>query len=394
VKGVLYLSIRHALHHWGRSLILALCIGVTLFLPAFSRVVIGRYERSMTARAHSTPFVVGARGNRFDLVLSGLYFRRAAFEPMRMGDYNKLFDRDDSASAGIVTPMNVRFTARGLPVVATTIEYFEQRRLALADGTLPAMMGEAVLGARAARELRLGRGDHVFSDQLDSFDISKPPSLKMRVVGVFTETNTPDDHAVFVELKTAWILEGLAHGHMDAESKIPDRLLLERRDGSVVISGEMIEYNEVTAQNLAGFHLHADEDSLPVSVAVYFPASTKAGTITRARANVSPNLQMVSASEVIVELMSYVFRVRTLLDGLFALMATCTGLLVALIALLTARIREKEFQTLHRLGCGRSLAAQMLGAELLMIGGAGVAIASGLLCVVLVSMPDATRVIG
>jgi len=388
-RGVLYMSLRHAAHHWVQSVILAVCVAVTVALPLLSRVVISKYQRELTARAEATPLVVGAKGNRFDLVLAALYFRRASFEPMRLGDFRTLFA--DVGSGGVAVPMNVRFTARGLPIVATGVEYFELRGLSVRAGSPPARAGEAVLGAGAARLMGIGVGGTVFSDQLDSFDISKPPALRLHIVGVLERAGTPDDLAVFVDLPTAWVLEGRSHGHGDPVKGIPERLILERTDRSVSVSEEMIEYNEITPDNIATFHIHGSDADLPLSGGLFFPSTPKSGTIVAARANMMRATQMVSPRGVIDELLSYVFKLRSLLDALFTMTAVTTVLLTALIALLTARVRAAEFATLHRLGCGRWFVARLLAAEFAMIAFAGLAAAVAGSAAVLALLPDLVR---
>ena len=78
-----------------------------------------------------------------------------------------------------------------------------------------AMTGECVLGATAADAAGVGLEGHVYSSPETVFDLAGVYPLKMKVVGVLKPTGTPDDLAVFVDVKTTWIIEGLAHGHQD-----------------------------------------------------------------------------------------------------------------------------------------------------------------------------------
>ena len=39
----------------------------------------------------------------------------------------------------------------------------------------------------------------------------------MQVVGVLEPSYTADDGAIFVDLKTAWVIQGLVHGHQDMD---------------------------------------------------------------------------------------------------------------------------------------------------------------------------------
>ena len=58
----------------------------------------------------------------------------------------------------------------------------------------------------------MGVGGHVVSSPESVFDLAGVYPLKMAVVGVLAPTHTPDDDAVFVDVKTAWVIAGLAHG--------------------------------------------------------------------------------------------------------------------------------------------------------------------------------------
>ena len=104
-------------------------------------------------------------------------------------------------------------TARSRPIIGTTPDYFRQRGLAVRAGRLPILVGEAVLGATVARDLGLGPGDTLLSDYEKPYDISTTYPLKMHVSGVLAESGSPDDGAVFVDVKTAWVIEGIGHGH-------------------------------------------------------------------------------------------------------------------------------------------------------------------------------------
>ncbi|MEZ6197451.1 MAG: hypothetical protein R3F20_17270 [Planctomycetota bacterium] len=204
MKGLLLLSWRQLTFHRTRSAILVLALAATIFLPVATQLLVSRYDADLRARAATSPLVAGSKGNRFDLTLATLYFRSADLDVVPFSEYEALRD----AGFGVAIPMHLRFTARGRPVVATSPEYFAHRRLRPERGRLPYRIGEVVLGAGVAADLGLGPGDHLFSDQREIYDITKPPALKMPVVGVLGRADGPDDLAVFVDTKTAWVLEG------------------------------------------------------------------------------------------------------------------------------------------------------------------------------------------
>jgi putative ABC transport system permease protein len=371
VKGVLYLALRHALHHRGRTAILLGCIALTLFLPLATSGLVSDYERSLVARSRSTPLVAGPRGNRFDLALLALYFRSSPLPSIPQGKLDEL-----RAEAGLLAiPLHVRFTARGYPIVATSPEYYEERGLRAERGTRPLRVGDALLGAAAAAALRLAPGESLFSDQRELYDISRPPAVKLHVAGVLAPTGGPDDGVVFVDIKTAWMLEGLAHGHDEVTPELDPRLLLGRSEQEIRLSGAFLEYQEITDENAARFHLHGDPARLPLSAILVFPGSEKTRTLLKARWNESREYQMVVPREVIDELLAFVFRVKAFLDGIALGLGLVTALLVALVVLLSARLRAGELETLARIGASRRSAFLLLSGELLAVVLAAAALA-------------------
>ncbi len=361
MSGLLYLAWRHARAHTGRSLLLILCIALALWVPMTAGVLAQRYNQDLRARAEATPLLVGAPGNRYDLTLAALYFRPS--ERIDTITYRAL---DDLQSEGRATciPLHQRFTARGYPIVATSVEYAEFRDLRLAAGSDPLRIGTCTLGATVARDLELAPGDFLYSDPTELYDIARPPALKMRVAGVYAPTETPDDGAVFCDVRTAWVLEGIAHGHEEAD-ELDEALVLSRTDDSVSLSGALIEYAEVTEANEATFHYHGDSSLLPLTAVLALPYSTKDATLLKSGVNARMPLQAVVPSAVIDDLLGVVFKVKAFFDLVGVFLVITTLALVALVFLLSSRLRTSEMRTLDRIGAPKSAARTLIGVEVL-----------------------------
>jgi putative ABC transport system permease protein len=359
IRGRLLLALRHAQHHRARTLVLVGCIALALFVPLVASVLMARYERELGARAAATPLLVGARGNRFDLALNALYFRQAELEPVPWSEYERLA----AEGRGVCIPLHVGCTARGRALVATTAEYAELRELALASGTDPLRIGEATLGATAAHELGLGVGDTLYTDQVESYDIARPPALRLRVVGVYTRRGTPDDGAVFVDVKTAWAVLGIAHGHVDV-STVDETLVVSRAPGSVQLSGAVIEHAELDDETIASFHLHAGPAALPLSAVIVVPFSAKDGTLLCTEVNTGRTYQALVPSDVVADLLGVVFRVKRFFDLVGVVLGVTTAVLVALVFVLSSRLRAAEMRTLDHIGAPRSTALALHGLEL------------------------------
>jgi putative ABC transport system permease protein len=360
MRGVWNLSWLRLRRHPVQSGVLVLCIALTLYLPVVVRVLLADYRAHLMARAETTPLIMGARSNRFDLTFNALYFRQGALETLPYPQVQSLLD----AGGVLAVPIHARFTAQGHPIVGTTLEYFEQRHLSLSAGTYPLLLGDVSLGAAVAAALNLNPGDSLFSDQIELYDIAVPPSLKMKVVGVLQPVGTPDDHAVFIDIKSSWILEGLAHGHDEVNAGLDPALILGANEHSVVLSRAMMEYNEVTLDNLASFHYHGDPDQLPLNAILCWPDDHKVGTLVKARVNQEGQFRMLAPTSVIQDLLAFVLRIRSLVDGVFGLLATITLLLTALVFLLSSRIRAREMRTLQRMGCSRNFVRALYCTEI------------------------------
>lgn len=379
----------HAWRHRGRSALLVGCVAVALLVPLLSRSLATRFEATQRERAEMAPMVVGAKGGRFDLVLASLYFRPAPLDPLEY----RHFERLSSDPLATAVPIHARFTASGDPIVATDVGYFQRPGvpLPLADGRVFARIGETVVGANAAARHELAPGSSIFSDIAEAYDITKPPSLKLDVVGVLSPTGTSDDEALFVDLETAWLLEGFAHGHDDAEQIDRPDLVIARNNDRVALSEALRTYQEVTEENAASFHVHGSRDAFPLTAVLFYPVDARAKTILTARLNARDDLQAIEPSKVVDELIAFVVRLRLVFDAISVVLAASTAALIALIAVLGYRLRSEELRTLADMGASRSTAALLVGGELLalVLLGIGLAISLAWLAILVASRASA-----
>jgi len=363
----LYVAWRYVSFNWARSITLVACVTLIAFLPLSLQLLLDESERQLVARAESTPLLVGAKGSALDLVMNSLYFGKTVPELISMTAIDRVAG-DDLAEP---IPLYVRFRARGFPIVGTNLDYFEFRRLRLAAGRNLALLGECVLGARAAGELGLGPGDSLLSSPETLFDLAGVYPLKMRVAGVLAPTHGPDDLAVFVDLKTTWVIQGLVHGHADLSTVTDPTLVMNRSEGKVTATAKVAQYTEITPENIDTFHFHGSPDSYPITAVIALPRDDKAGAILRGRyigtANASESQQIQVPGTVVGELLATVFRVKSILDAVILVVAVATMLALTLVFALSLRLRQREIQTIFKLGCSRSTIARLLGAEIAIV---------------------------
>ena len=360
MNDMLYLGWRYVVFHRWKTLLLVLAITLVVFLPAALNIVVERSARQLTARAAGTPLLLGAKGSPLELALGSLYFDGAT--PALL-TYSKVAELSESGLAEPV-PLYVRFRASGYPIVGTTPDYFEFRQLQYSAGRPVAMLGEAVVGAAVAKEMNLGVGDAIISAPESAFDLAGIYPLKMTIVGLLAPTFTADDQAVFTDIKTTWIIEGLGHGHQDLE-KADASAVLSKDDERIVANASLVQYNEIKADNAASFHFHGGMDNYPLSAILVVPDDEKSGVILQGRVQFAEgDTQIIRPVEVIEGLLDTVFTVQQFVIAAVGIVGSATIALAILVFLLSLRLRRRERLTLYKIGGSKGVIAGVMGSEI------------------------------
>ena len=135
------------------------------------------------------------------------------------------------------------------------------------------VVGECVIGSNVARRLDIQPGDSLISSPESFFDFAGVYPLKMDIVGVLGQSDTPDDDAVFVDIKTTWIIMRLGHGHQDLAQVYDPTLVLERSDSSVTAGAKLFMYNQISDDNMESFHFLGDTKDYPITSIIFVPNS-------------------------------------------------------------------------------------------------------------------------
>lgn len=358
--GPLKLAWRYVRYYWGKTLILIAAIFLTAFLPLVVRILLDQFNVRITQRASATPLVLGARGSRLDLTLHALYFQVRAPGTVAHGLTREI----ESTGWATAVPLYSVHSAHGYPVVGTSLEYFSFRGLTLEQGDPLLILGDCVLGANVARQLELAPGDTLITDRENVVDIAGKYPLKLHVRGVLRAQHTSDDWAVFVDLKTAWVIDGLGHGHQNLEQIQDEGLVASREGGVIVARASVLPYLEITEENIDSFHFHGDVDSFPLTAVIAVPPDTASETKLLGRYLVdSADVQIVQPIAVIQELMGLVFQVKKFFDLNALLVSLGTLALLVLVLMLSVRLRKREMETLFKLGCRRGTMAVLILGE-------------------------------
>lgn len=361
MRDFLYLVWRYLAYNRFKSTVLVLSVTLILFLPAGLHILVRQSARSLSSRAAATPLVIGARGSPLELVLSSLYFESDPPPAIPMAESQRVAD----TGLAMPIPLHVRFRARGFPVIGTTLDYLDFRSLELSAGRNMAVLGECVAGAEVAATLDLAPGDSLISSPESVFDLAGVYPLKMHVTGVLAPAGTPDDRAVFVDLKTAWVMEGLAHGHQDmAAPEAADGVL--QRDGNVVVANASVrQYNEITPANIDSFHFHGDPAGFPVHAVLAVPRDAKSSALLQGRyLGEKERVQILRPSAVMAGLLQTIFKVQRYVVAAVIVIGGSTLLTMALVFMLSLRLRRNEIEAMHRIGGARHRVAGLMAGEI------------------------------
>ena len=343
-----------------RAAILVGCLTVAVSLPIVMHLLVSRFQEQLTRRAEATPLIVGATGSRFDLTLHAIYFEADAPGEITMSEATAI--RETGRATPI--PLYAKFRADQFRIVGTTADYQRYRQLKVTQGQGLKRIGDCLLGATVATGLGLGPGDKLTSEPENVLDPAGPYPLRMRVNGVLEPTGSPDDSAVFVSLETAWIIAGRGHGHQNPgdESHKP---VEGEEDGSFAI---VEPFTEVTDKNEHSFHFHGRREDLPLTAILVDAPDERAETLLMGRYLARDDATILEPPLIIEQLMQLVFRVERFLDVAAVALLSTTTVLIILVFALSLRLRQREIQTLFKLGCSRSMIARILFAELAIIG--------------------------
>ncbi|MGD8816359.1 MAG: hypothetical protein PVJ51_04180 [Acidobacteriota bacterium] len=375
MRHVAYLAGRYLAYHRLKMVILVTAITLILYVPVGLRVLVNQSAAQLTARAAATPLVVGAKGSPLELVLNTLYFATDVPAPLR---YVQLTRITEGGRARAI-PLHTGFRVQGYPIVGTSLDYFDFRGLYFATGRQVALLGECVVGAGAADALSVAPGDTLISSPENVFDLAGAYPLKMHVVGVLAPTEGPDDDAVFVDVKTAWVIAGLGHGHEDLSAPEAAERVLSREDNDIVGNASVLEYNEITPDNIASFHFHGDLADFPLTAVIAVPPDERSAALLRGdyQADDDP-AQIVVPTDVMDELLGTILTVQQFVVAGAIILGLATLASAALVFLLSLRLRRREMDTLFKIGGSRRAVAMVMASEIVVVLAAGAVLAGAL----------------
>jgi putative ABC transport system permease protein len=190
----------------------------------------------------------------------------------------------------------------------------------------------------------------------------------MKVVGVLEPSFTPDDQAIFVDIKTAWIIEGRGHGHQDLARPEAASAVLNRTADNIVANASVLQFNEITEGNIDTFHFHGDLAGYPLTAVIANPQEQKSGVILMGRYvdGTAPS-QILRPRDVVEELLETILTIQQFIVAAVIIVAIATIATAALVFLLSLRLRRREIETIGKIGGGRWHVVSMLLTEVVIV---------------------------
>lgn len=364
MKDTLYLAWRYLVYHKYKTSVLVLAITLIVFIPTGLRVLVSQSQERLASRAAATPLLVGAKGSPLELVLNSLYAGAEVPETLRYSEVGRI------ASSGLAQPipLYVRFRAQEDPIVGATLDYFEFRGLRIAQGRQMTRLGDCVLGAEVARRRGIGPGGSIVSSPENVFDLAGVYPLKMRITGVLAPSDSPDDEAIFADVKTAWLIDGLAHGHEDLSQPEAAPAVAEREGSRITANASLRQYNEVTADNIKSFHFHGDLQRYPITAVLAIPPDEKSATLLMGRYQDAAQLnQIVRPLEVMTELLGTILTIESFVVAALIIVGVATLATAALVFLLSLRLRRREMETMFKIGGSKRKILAVLASEMVVV---------------------------
>jgi putative ABC transport system permease protein len=348
-----------------RSLLLLGTLALTFSFPLLLNQVIKTYQDHLQIRARATPLIAGALGSRYDLALSSLYWSDAQLDDLSWKTWKSM----RSLTSAVVVPLHLKWSAQEARIVGTTLDYYRERSLILAQGHLPYRVGEVILGSQVAQRLGIKLNEHIRTDQQDLYNLAATYPMDLIVVGVFKKSGTIDDQACFTDIKTSWIIEGLGHGHQDAKIELKTNLRESSTAKQVVeFDASVLTLQKINSKQSKQFHFHGAMEDFPLSAALIFPPHDKEASLFKARSMRQRQWQVLSSSKVVDEIMSFVLKINTLLQGLGYILIVLTIGLSTFILWLNAQMRQSEWYSLRLLGFKKSQIITIFMSEVFLLG--------------------------
>jgi len=216
---MLKLAIKSLANRKTSALLTVIAIAVSVALLLAVERVKEQVQANFANTVSGTDLIVGPRSGDVQLLLASVFHIGALNNSMSWRSYEEL---SQNRQVKWSVPISLGDSVSGMPVVATTVGYFQhfkyanQQSLQLLEGDWFKRTEQAVLGADAAEKLGYAVGDQlIIAHGTGGISFSEHSGHPIDIVGILKRTGTPVDQSVYVDLET---LEGIHGGESEHEA--------------------------------------------------------------------------------------------------------------------------------------------------------------------------------
>lgn len=208
--------------------------------------------------------VLGAKGSATQLVLNTVYHLETSPGNVPWAMYQAL---EEDPRVTLAVPYAVGDNYKGYRIVGTTselfteFEYTEGKSYELVpDQVFDPLRGEAILGATAARELGMKRGDHFQPYHGVSYhEGAEQHEVDYVVISVMRPTNTPADKVIWIPIEGIFRMPG--HVFFGDEGEVIEAGLgRELADEHKEISAVMLQFGNPRSGQMMSFEINRQGD--------------------------------------------------------------------------------------------------------------------------------------
>jgi putative ABC transport system permease protein len=329
----------------------------------------------------NTHLILSAEPDPMSVVLNNIFYARLPQQYILHDRFERLIAsipiRDESKKLmdGYAIPLAQGDSYRGLPVLATTPEFFSafqpqvDHPWKFAAGAPFAGDLQVVLGATAARHTGLKMGDkvvltHGSGDSRGGPVAHEHDEFKFEVVGVLKPSGTAHDRALIVSLQSSWIIHA------------QDRLEKEHGAGEHHHHGDGHDDEHVAG---ADDLIAADKKLTGALVRLASATASGAPSVLQQVAFTlkrEPGLTVAQPAAEIVKLFGIVSNIDQVLLAMAAVVMVSSGIAIMLALYNSMEQRRRQIAILRVLGCSRPRVFGLVLTESAMLGLIGAAAGS------------------
>jgi len=154
---------------------------------------------------------------------------------------------------------------------------------------------------------------------------------------------------------------------------------LSREGGKVTANASVVQYTEITPDNIESFHFHGDLSGNPITAVIAVPPDQKSSAILRGRyQGEEETAQIAHPVTVMDELLDTILTIQSFVVAGAIVVGAATLASAALVFMLSLRLRRREIETLFKIGGSRLAVGTVMVSEIVAVLLAGVILAAGL----------------